>query len=139
LAGGATIDVLWPPADCEMNSNNCGLVLKLDFVGKTVLFPADIQQPAERALLAHSQLLRADVLVAPHNGSSETTTAAFLRAVHPKFILASNSETLTRKQRVFDILAEHYAFYRTGRCGAIDVTIDATGQITVVPFAQSAP
>jgi competence protein ComEC len=138
IGGGATIDVLWPPADCEMNSNNCGLVLKLNFAGESVLFPADIQQPAERALLVHPQLLHADVLIAPHHGSAETTTAAFLHAVHPRYILASNSEKLTRKQRVFDILAQHYPFYRTSKYGAIDVTIGASGQIVIDTFITPA-
>ncbi|MGD0767497.1 MAG: ComEC/Rec2 family competence protein [Tepidisphaeraceae bacterium] len=134
LGNGAGIDVLWPPVDCDMNSNNCGLVLKLTFAGEAVLFPADIQEPPERELLKHPELLRADVLVAPHHGSAEVTTGDFLRAVHPKYILASNGYKLTHKQRVFDIVAEDYPVYRTSRCGAIDVTIEPTGEIEIQTF-----
>lgn len=139
LGGGATVDVLWPPVNCDMNSNNCGLVLKLKFAGKTVLFPADIQEPPERALLLHPQLLRADVLIAPHHGSAETTTGEFIRAVHPRFILASNAEKLTHKQRLFDILAQNDPLYRTSRYGAIDLTIDASGRISIHTFLTPAP
>jgi len=134
LGNGASIDVLWPPVDCGMNSNNCGLVLKLRFAGEAVLFPADIQEPPERELLKHPEVLRADVLVAPHHGSAEITTGDFIRAVHPKYILASNGYTLTHKQRVFDIVARDYPVYRTSRCGAIDVTIEPSGEIEIQTF-----
>jgi competence protein ComEC len=134
LGNGATVEVLWPPADCDMTSVNCGLVLKLKFAGASVLFTADIEEPAQRALLKHSEELRADVLIAPHYGSAEASTAAFLLAVHPRFVFASSGEKLTRKQRLFDILAKNYSFYRTGECGAIDLTIGGGGQIGVKTF-----
>ncbi|MGD0388937.1 MAG: hypothetical protein ABSC42_08285, partial [Tepidisphaeraceae bacterium] len=139
LGNGASIDVLWPPVDCDMNSNNCGLVLKLSFAGETVLFPADIQEPPERELLKHPEQLRADVLVAPHHGSAEITTGDFIRAVHPRYILASNAAKLTHKQKVFDIVAEDYPVYRTSRCGAIDLTIEPSGEIEIQTFLGVGP
>jgi competence protein ComEC len=139
LGNGAAIDVLWPPVDCDMNSNNCGLVLKLTFAGDAVLFPADIQEPPERQLLEHPELLRADVLVAPHHGSAEMSTGDFIRAVHPKYILASNAAKLTHKQKVFDIVAQDYPVYRTSRCGAIDVTIQPSGEIEIKTFLGVEP
>jgi competence protein ComEC len=139
LGNGSAIDVLWPPVQCDMNSNDCGLVLKLTFCGKAVLFPADIQVAPERELLEHPDLLRADVLVAPHHGSAEMTTGEFLRAVHPQFILASNGSRLTHKQKVFDVLAEDYPLYRTSRCGAIDVTIEPSGEIDVETYLGVGP
>ncbi|MGD0463478.1 MAG: ComEC/Rec2 family competence protein [Tepidisphaeraceae bacterium] len=139
LGNGAAINVLWPPLLCDMNSNDCGLVLKLTFCGKAVLFPADIQVAPERELLKHPELLRADVLVAPHHGSAEMTTGDFLRAVHPQFILASNDSKLTHKQKLFDVLAEDYPLYRTSRCGAIDVTIEPSGEIEIETYLGVGP
>jgi competence protein ComEC len=139
LGNGAGIDVLWPPVDCDMNSNNCGLVLKLKYAGRTVLFPADIQEPPERALLLHPDELRADVLVAPHHGSAETTTGEFIRAVQPRFIVASNYVKETHKQRVFDQVAESYPVYRTSRCGAIDLVIEPSGEIEIKTFLGVGP
>ncbi len=139
LGNGAAIDVLWPPVHCDMNSNDCGLVLKLSFCGKSVLFPADIQVAPERELLRHPELLRCDVLIAPHHGSAESTTGEFIRAVHPQFILASNYSKLTHKQKVFDVLAENYPVYRTSRCGAIDVTIEPSGKIEVETYLGVGP
>jgi competence protein ComEC len=137
LADGATIDVLWPPADCDMNSNNCGLVLMLHADGRNILFPADIQEPPERELLKNPGQLKCDVLIAPHHGSAESTTAEFLRAADPKYILASSDRRLTHKQKVFDLLAKSYPFYRTGNIGMIDVTIDADGKIAISTFTRA--
>ena len=139
LGNGAVIDVLWPPVHCDMNSNNCGLVLKLAFAGETVLFPADIQEPPERELLKRPELLRADVLVAPHHGSAEITTGEFVGAVHPKIIVASNYFKLSHKQKVFDALAADYPLYRTSRCGEIDLTIDPSGRVEVDTFLGVGP
>jgi len=139
LDDGASVDVLWPPVDCKMNSNNCGLVLKLHYASKTVLFPADIQDPAELALLQHPEELRADVLVAPHHGSAEVTTAAFIRAVGPSIILASNGAPLTKKQKNFDEIAAHFPFYRTNQNGAITLSIDSTGQIGLKTYEPTHP
>jgi competence protein ComEC len=139
LGGGVSIDVLWPPVRCDMNSNNCGLVLKLSFHGTTALFPADIQDPPERELLKNPGELKCDILVAPHHGSAEATTADFIRAVAPKIILASNDRKLTHKQKTFDVLATGYPLYRTSRCGAITLSIDAAGRISVQTYLGSAP
>jgi len=139
LGGGATIDVLWPPANCQMDSNDCGLVLKLKFAGETILFPADIEVAPERELLKHPELLAADVLIAPHHGSAEITTAEFIRAVHPKYILASNARNLTHKQRLFDEIASNYPLYRTSRCGEIDLTIVPSGKLDIQTFLNVGP
>lgn len=134
LGDGAGVDVLWPPVDCNMNSNNCGLVLKLHFGGKTVLFPADIQEPAERELLKDPGQLKSDILVAPHHGSAELTTGEFVRAVHPEYILASNARRLTHKQKTFDMQEAGYPIYRTSREGAITVTINEHGIVSISTY-----
>ena len=89
-----------------------------------------------RELLKRPEQLKSDVLVAPHHGSSETTTAAFLEAVHPATIVSSNDRTLSGKQRRFDRIAEaeHLPLLRTNRCGAITITFNADGTYTAEPF-----
>jgi competence protein ComEC len=136
LGGGAALDVLWPPEQTDMNSNNSALVLKLSYAGRSILFPADIQVPAERGLLQNTSLLRSDILIAPHHGSCEESTAAFIAAVDPRFILSSNARRLTQKQQAFDQLKNAHPLYRTSQCGALTVTIDATGDIQLHGFLR---
>ncbi|MDB5289040.1 MAG: ComEC family competence protein [Phycisphaerales bacterium] len=133
---GTCVQVLWPPRECAMNSNNSGVVLRLIFGGRSILFPADIQDPAMHELLKHPERLKSDVLVAAHHGSSDPLTAEFVRAVNPAVIVSSNADRLTKKQRDFEQLIEHRPLYRTGRCGAITVDLDAKGKVTINPFLE---
>jgi competence protein ComEC len=119
-----------------MNSNNSGVVLRLTFGGRSILFPADIQDPAMHELLKHPEKLKSDVLVAAHHGSSDPLTAEFVRAVNPAVIVSSNADRLTKKQRDFEQLIEHRPLYRTGRCGAITIDLDAKGKVTINPFLE---
>ncbi|HEX5244551.1 MAG TPA: ComEC/Rec2 family competence protein [Tepidisphaeraceae bacterium] len=131
---GLSIQVLWPPADCAMNSNNSGVVLRLTFAGRSVLLPADIQAPPEAALIEHPELLHSDILIAPHHGSSESTTTAFVAAVDPKLIVSSDDRRLTNKQRTFETMIDHKKLLRTGAEGAVTLQIDRNGMISVRPF-----
>jgi competence protein ComEC len=137
LPNDTHVDVLWPPADGEWNSNNAGLVLRLTYAGRTILFPADIQDPAFLGLLKHPEQLKADILIAPHHGSSEILTPQFLHAVAPQIILSSNAWTLTNKQKRFDIMAGSIPLYRTSVCGAIMITISKDGKISQSTFLPS--
>jgi competence protein ComEC len=136
LGGGAKLAVLWPPADCPFDANNCGEVMQLSYAGREVLFTADIQAPAEKQLLKSPQELHADVLVAPHHGSFESSTSAFVSAVSPQFIICSNDRTLSGKQRDFDRAMRNEHVYRTHLCGAITVRISKDGKITIEQFLQ---
>ena len=131
---GSRLTVLWPPADCNMNSNNAGMVVRLECGGRAILFPADIQDPAMAELLKHPAALKSDVLVAAHHGSSESLTARFVAAVDPKVIVSSDAERLTKKQRDFAATIDRRPLYRTGTCGAIEIDIEPPGRIRVEPF-----
>jgi competence protein ComEC len=137
LGSGAAVDCLWPPRTGELNSNNAGLVMRLTFAGRSVLFPADIQDPAFIGLLQHPAALKSDVLVAPHHGSSEDLTPAFLAAVAPQWIISSNASRLTNKQKRFNTMIGKIPLYRTSSCGAITVTITRQGAISIATFATS--
>jgi competence protein ComEC len=98
-----------------------------------VLLVGDVQAEAEQSLLNHRAALRADLLIAPHHGSAEPTTPAFLRAVAPAAIVSSNDDTLTQKQRHFTREAAGIPLYRTNECGALMITIK-NGHLHVEPF-----
>jgi competence protein ComEC len=139
IGGGVVVEVLWPPKDrVDLNSNNAGLVLRLTYAGRSMLFPADIQDPAFAGVLQNASALKSDVLVAPHHGSSEELTPAFMAAVHPQMILSSNFWRLTSKQRRFETMIGQMPLYRTPECGAITVTIRKDGTLSVTTFVKGA-
>lgn len=134
LSPNVQIEVLWPPPHGNYNPNNAGLVLRLVCAGRSILFPADIQEPAERELLRDPAKLRSDILIAPHHGSAELTTARFVAAVNPKAILASSEGRLTKKQRTFDQTEKAWPIYRTSQYGAITLEVSRDGTLHVRPF-----
>lgn len=134
LARDTRLEVLWPDPQRPMDPNNSSLVLRLVHAGRTVLLPGDVQEAGQRGLLDLGGL-RADVLIAPHHGSAEAATAAFVEAVDPQWILSSNDRTLTGKQRRFDALVgATRPLLRTHDRGALRLQIDGDGTLRVDPF-----
>lgn len=141
LGGGATLEVLWPPpGDESLSSNDSGLVLRLAYAGRSVLLPADVQVAAQRALLADPKArpaLRADVLVAPHHGSVEESTADFVQAVDPLYVLSSDDRTPTLKQVEFEPVAgPGRRLLRTNRDGSLTVRITRRGELSVHAYHE---
>src|SRR5439155_16650472 len=96
------------------------------------------QQTAERSLAFDPYSIHSEILIAPHHGSSESTTVAFVRAVDPQFIISSNDSTLTTKQRRFEHRVDSRRLYRTHHTGAFTITINPDGRIDLSTFLKDA-
>lgn len=95
---GASLSVLHPPIDFLENKpanswrniNDNSLVLKVRYGRRAFLFPGDIMKKAEAELVREKKdLLKSDILIAPHHGSKTSSTADFLRAVDPEAVVFS--------------------------------------------------
>jgi competence protein ComEC len=123
------------------SANDSSQVLKLTCGGRSILFTGDVQQAALEALVRSTGgALRADVLVAPHHGSAEEATPAFLDAVGAATIVASSDRTPSRKQREFDALVAgrgtSRTLLRTGESGAITVRVGKDGVVRTETFLR---
>ena len=85
-------DVLWPCSDnmiSENAINHNSLVCKLKYKNFSMLFTGDIEEIAEKAILAkyskNKNILKADVLKVAHHGSKTSSTIDFLKAVKPNY------------------------------------------------------
>ncbi len=138
LGSDTTLEVIWPASDASsLAANDQSMVVRLTHAGTRVLFAADIQDDAVRELMTRApDAIRSDILVAPHHGSAEDTTSAFLNAVGARTILASNDRTLTGKQNHFDQLMRSRTLLRTHTSGAITLTIDDKGVYHVEPHLR---
>ncbi len=84
---GVVFRFLHPDGD-YWGDNNSSCVLKISAGHHALLLTGDIEAAAEAHLVKTERgRLSADVLVAPHHGSDTSSTAAFVRAVSPKFVI----------------------------------------------------
>ena len=123
--------LLGPDRDRPGTHNTRSCVLKVSAPGGSVLFPSDIERDGEQKLLdAGARHLAAQVLIAPHHGSTTSSTLAFVRAVHPRYVVFSTAY----RNRYHFPSSQVVARYRiagaralnTAHTGAITFVINAT-------------
>lgn len=69
--------------------NNKSLVIKVSYGESAILLTGDIEKNAEQELVRHGTNLQADILLAPHHGSSTSSSSSFLKTVSPDYIVIS--------------------------------------------------
>ncbi|WP_303905807.1 DNA internalization-related competence protein ComEC/Rec2 [Thiohalomonas denitrificans] len=83
---GVRFEVLHPDFKDGDSENNASCVLRVTAGGHRLLLPGDIETPTEERLLDTGAPLRAELIVAPHHGSSTSSSAAFIEAVQPEWV-----------------------------------------------------
>ncbi len=78
---------LYPSDQLLHLGNNSSCVLQIAAGQHKVLLPGDIEAFAEKVLLENDNQLPSQILIAPHHGSSTSSTMKFIRAVHPLWVL----------------------------------------------------
>ncbi len=138
---GVTLSVLSPCgalfADGKNDVNENSVVVMLTYRKFRMLFMGDAGFQAEQRLLDSGVDLRADVLKAGHHGSAYASSPTFVDAVHPSTAIISDGRrnafghpapsTLATLQRA------SVRVFRTDRCGAVTLHIDASNVTTMVP------
>lgn len=106
LAGGRQINgvkvgILHPGPGIHSSSvcynskalNNNSLVLKITYMGKSFLFPGDLERPGEEILVSKAgHGLKTDILLSPHHGSKSSSSKEFLQMARPSICVISSSE-----------------------------------------------
>jgi len=137
--GGATFEMLWPPADrsVELSNNDASTVLRISYAGRSILLTGDIEHAPQQALLARGDL-GADVLVLPHHGSVRPSTRAFLEAVGSDVLVRSSNERTADTYNGLMAITSPATVFNTADVGAVRVVIDTDG-LSVRGFRESHP
>lgn len=145
--GQVRVEVLWPrdplmQQDGAVSDNDNAVVIRLVLGDIAVLLPADIEAPAESALVAAGAgALRANVLVVPHHGSRTSSTTPFLAAVAPKFAIISagahNAYGHPHPEAIARLRAAGATIFRTDQDGTVTVLTD--GQSIQVKTERGKP
>lgn len=87
-AFGVNWQVLWPPHGYDpANSNDTSLVLRAEVAGRAILFPGDIESPAERGIVA-AGLVPVSLMLMPHHGSRSSSDRVFVERLAPELAVA---------------------------------------------------
>jgi len=125
-------------ADPVRSINDNSLVIALHYRGRTILFAGDVEAEGEDELLL-AGLGPADVVKVPHHGSPTSSTASFVAATHPGLAVIScgrgNSFGFPSPEVALRWRGAGAEVARTDRDGAITVTIDASGALSIDHFA----
>ncbi len=81
-------EVLHPPPSTRFErDNDVSCVLRIESVFGAALLTGDIERFAERVLLGQGDDLRSDVVVAPHHGSTTSSSDALVAATQPAWVV----------------------------------------------------
>ena len=129
---GVTFLILHPDSASSSTGNDASCVLRIELPGeRRVLLTGDIEAPSEYALLQNQpDFLSANVLVAPHHGSTTSSSADFVKAVNPAIVLFpagyQNRYKFPKRVVVERYTAMGAETYTTGESGAITVRLGAS-------------
>ncbi|SHJ95069.1 Metal-dependent hydrolase, beta-lactamase superfamily II [Anaerocolumna jejuensis DSM 15929] len=110
------------------NANNYSLGIRLTNGKNSFLFTGDMEEVAEKDLVASGRTIEADVLKVNHHGSSTSSCTEFLKAVDPTYAVISVGKGNTYGHPASATLAsleeEDVQTYRTDKQGTIIITSD---------------
>lgn len=136
----ATLEVLNTPDPDAQNTiaDDRVAVFKLHWRGWKILFTSDAGLRTERALLESGADLSADVIVAGRHRSDFSLGDAFLNAVAPRAVIASNrpyppSETLPPKTAEY-WRSRGITVFDQARTGGVTMRIDDEGSLRISGF-----
>ncbi len=127
-SGGEKLEIFAPNSTKYGGLNSYSVVTKLTSGEKSFLFTGDAEADSEKEMIAKGYDLKCDVLKCGHHGSSTSTSAAFLKAVHPSTAVIScgvdNDYGHPSKQVVTRLQKAGVTIYRTDQQDTILAACD---------------
>ena len=138
---GVKIELFHPPpvegeppgfSDDGVYLNNNSLVLKLSYLGKSFLFPGDIEISGESEVVQKAgKTLQSHILLASHHGSKSSSTELFLKMVKPEICVIScgkgNRFGFPHTEALKRLEDADCKIIRIDRVGAVEITAEENG------------
>ena len=139
VGGRAHVKSVWPSAQLpgaeQLSDNDRSQVFLIEFAGRKILLCSDMEKFAQREIIRQNPDLRADIVVAPHHGSTNTADPDFLKAVEAKILIISCGQTEYQRQHKSypeDTMQRLF----TPADGAVTVCISEEGKIQIRTAAR---
>lgn len=124
--GDVTLNFISPTASYD-TTNDCSLVVKLEYKEISALFTGDISKDVEENLINSNLELKSNILKVSHHGSKTASTEDFLQSVSPQISVVSvgiYDNTLPDGVTMARINKYSGALYRTDRDGTVIINSD---------------
>ncbi len=137
-AGDVAIRHLWPTADIDAktleDNNRCDVFL-IEYAGCKILLCGDIEMDAQRQIRQRYPDLKADVMLLPHHGSTNTLQPDFVNSICTQAAVISCSKANVKSiyQTTPPVIA-----YNTAQHGAVTIKIKADGTLGADGFVEPA-
>ncbi len=131
-ADAAAISTLWPidglPCPDDLSDNDRSLVSLIEFACSRLLLCSDIEQFAQKQIMATYPQLRADIVVCPHHGSLNTLEPRFIESFEPDIVVCSGSRNDYDRHQGKPPTGPARQFH-TGQNGAIEVCVETSNGV----------
>lgn len=115
------------------NDNSC--VLKVEYLGHSVLLCADIQEQGIESILSKTSEIKSNIVQVPHHGSFMNNLERLFNTVQPQYAIINSSEGLV-SYRTLDVLQKrHVKTLQTRLEGAVTFKLNENG-ITYSTFSE---
>ncbi len=123
---------VYASADPSNSVNDLSMLLEILYYDSSLFYTGDLSAECEPSILPD-----VDILKVPHHGSATATSAHFVEQTSPKIAIVSVGENSYGhpSDEVLQRLKNAGAtVYRTDQCGAIEVSITPSGDISVETY-----
>jgi competence protein ComEC len=131
-AKNAIVRTLWPPDESpgrnNLSDNDQSLVSQIQCAEVSLLLCSDIEEFAQQRLMALDPNLTAQIVVAPHHGSTATRSRNFLPSLQSEILIVSCGRR-KRNPRQLSTSLFHPKYFSTAENGAISVCVQASGMV----------
>ena len=128
---GWSIEVRHPPHDASAALDNANsIVLAIEYAGRRVLLPGDLESPGLEAVIAEEPY-DCDLLLAPHHGSPRSDPPGFAGWSSPDWVVISGGDWRTAQPTTSTYATHGARVWHTARDGAVAFSIRADGAVYV--------
>ncbi|HEU4600488.1 MAG TPA: DNA internalization-related competence protein ComEC/Rec2 [Steroidobacteraceae bacterium] len=137
---GVQFEFIHPGEDALAAENESSCVLLVSTGAHRVLLTGDIQDQAEASIVEHG-LVNVSAVVAPHHGSATSSTAEFVNALAPQFVIFStgylNRWGFPKPSVVARWRAAGAMTFDTAKAGAITLSVDPRKELQIDEYRKS--
>lgn len=138
---GVDFEYLHPSKYKIFSGNNGSCVLRVSSKNGRVLLTGDIEKSAEQSLLRYqSENLKANVLIAPHHGSSTSSSKQFIEAVSPDYVLYPTGYLNRYGFPRSDVVERYESIsskqFNSAASGALRLMFRENVDVKLIPFRQ---